>query len=330
MTVELYLAGIILAALVAYALLGGADFGGGVWDLLATGPRADDQRKLIESAIGPIWEANHVWLIAILVLLFSCFPLAYAALATALHLPFTIMLLGIVLRGSAFVFRSYDARREEVFRAWSRVFAVSSVIAPLMLGISLGAAASGRIRVDPTGRVTNGLVDGWWAPFPVAVGVFVVAVFAFLAAVYLAHETDDDELAEAFRTRALLSAVAVTGLAWVVFLLAADGAPRLRAGLWSSWWAPSFQLGTAALGLGVIHGLWTRRYGRARLLAMVQVTALVCGFGAAQFPMLITPDVSLYSAAAPATVTRLVAITMTVGLIALLPAYLWLVRVFKT
>jgi cytochrome d ubiquinol oxidase subunit II len=327
--VVVYLAGLILACLVLYALLGGADFGGGVWDLLATGPRADDQRRLIARTMGPIWEANHVWLIAVIVLLFSCFPVAYATIGTALHLPLTVLLVGIVLRGTAFVFRAYDSARDDVFHRWSRVFAVASVVSPVTLGICLGAVASGGVRVDATGTFRQVYVDPWLAPFPLATGVFVLAVFAFLAAVYLTNETDDPALQEAFRVRALGSAVAVTALAWTVFGTAVRGAPHLVDGLWRSAWAPPFQAVTALLGVVLLHALWTRRYGRARAATALQVVLLVLGFGAAQWPDLITPDVRFAEDAAPEPVLWAVAVAMTLGLLVLAPAYLWLFRVFR-
>jgi cytochrome d ubiquinol oxidase subunit II len=328
MTWELLLAGLVLACLVLYALLAGADFGGGVWDLLATGPRADDQRRVIERAMGPVWEANHVWLIAILVLLFTSFPRAYATIGTALHLPLTLMLGGIVLRGTAFVFRHYDSHRTEVWRSWSRLFAVTSVITPFMLGVCLGAAASGQIRVDAAGRVAPEAAWAWLAAFPLAVGALTVAVFAFLAAVYLLAEVDDPELQRAFRKRALGASAAVTALAWLTFFAAAEGAPHLRAGLWSSAWALPFQALTGALGAGILTALVTQRRQLARALAALQVAALACGFGAAQYPYIVTPDITFTAHAAPQAVLQVVGGGMVVGLVLLLPAYLWLLRVF--
>lgn len=328
MPLELYLATLILACIVLYALLGGADFGGGLWDLFATGPRADDQRRVIARAIGPIWEANHIWLIAVIVLLFSCFPRAYALISTSLHIPLTIMLFGIVLRGSSFVFRAYDTQREDVFHAWSRVFAISSVVAPYMLGVCLGAAASGAIRADTDGTFAEIYLDPWLAPFPLVIGLFTLAVFAFLAAVYLTHATDDEDLKEAFRVRALGMAVAVSVLAWVSLYLARTGAPRLYEGLWTSPWSWPFQGITAGVGVALLHALWTRRYGRARLLAGVQVVAVVCGFGAAQYPFIVTPHVSFVDDAAPDPVLWVVSLGMTGGLVLLVPAYAYLLRVF--
>src|SRR5215203_2683166 len=162
---EILLGGAILVSLTFYALMGGADYGGGVWDLLARGPRAGRQRALIAEAIGPVWEANHVWLILVIVMLFTAFPLAFATVSTALHVPLTVMLIGIVLRGTAFTFRSYDSKRDHVQRRWSIVFSVASLVTPVVLGMTVGAIASGTIRVE-NGLVTSGFFASWLAPFP--------------------------------------------------------------------------------------------------------------------------------------------------------------------
>src|SRR5262245_56372673 len=136
---------VALISLIAYALLGGADFGAGVWDLLARDAR---QRDLIERAIAPIWEANHVWLVLVVVLLFSAFPPVYAAASIALHIPLSLMLLGIVLRGSAFVVRQYGPLSQVSKRRWGLLFGVSSTVTPLFLGITMGAVTAGRLRVS--------------------------------------------------------------------------------------------------------------------------------------------------------------------------------------
>src|SRR5689334_16529185 len=220
----------MIASLVLYALLGGADYGGGVWDLFAFGRRAREQRALIADAISPVWEANHVWLILVIVMLFTAFPPAFAAIATALHIPITLLLIGIVLRGTAFTFRTYDAQRDDIQRRWSLIFSIASIMTPILLGTTLGAIASGTIRVE-NGVVTTGFFDSWLAPFPLAVGFFASALFAFLAAVYLTVEADEHALQEDFRLRALLSGVVVGVLALTVFVLAGTGAPSVRAGI---------------------------------------------------------------------------------------------------
>lgn len=185
MRTDLVLGGVMVVALVLYVLLGGADFGGGVWDLFASGPRKKEQRALIEKAIGPIWEANHVWLILVLVLLFAGFPRAFAALTTALHVPMVLFLLGVVARGSAFTFRAYDSRGDRQQKRWGMIFSLASLISPLLLGMMVGTIASGRIRLEPDGALTSGFFAPWLALFPLAVGLYALALFAFLAAVYL-------------------------------------------------------------------------------------------------------------------------------------------------
>lgn len=322
---------ILLGALVLYALGGGADFGGGVWDLFAGGPTAEQQRELIATAIGPIWEANHVWLILVIVLLFSCFPLAFAAIATALHIPLTLMLIGIVLRGAAFTFRTYDRHDARTQRRWSRVFAIASIITPIMFGVCVGAVLSGRIRVDRlTGDVRTDFVSEWLAPFPFALGLFALALFAYLAAVYLTVEAQTPDLRRAFRSRALAAAVATGVLAWACFFLARAGAPIMHSGLAGRDWSLAFQVATGGVALAALAALWTERYPLARVLAIAQVTLVVLGWGFAQYPFLIEPDLTIHNAAAHPAVLRLVTIALGIGAILLLPSLAFLYRLFKT
>src|SRR5260370_18258714 len=249
----------MITALIIYALLGGADYGGGVWDLFAFGKRAPAQRALIAQAIGPVWEANHVWLILVIVILFTASPPAFAAISTALHIPLTLLLVGIVLRGTTFTFRANDVKRDDVQRRWSLVFSIASIITPLLLGIVLGAIASGTIRVE-NGVVVSGFLKSWLAPFPFAVGFFALSLFAFLAAVYLTVEASYYELQEDFRLRALIAGFAVGILALIVFLLAGTGAPTVRAGISRSWWALGLPLFPPVFPVGASYALWSRNY----------------------------------------------------------------------
>src|SRR5215213_6744126 len=277
LSLELLAAGAMVVSLTFYALLGGADYGGGVWDLLARGRRARQQRALVAEAIGPVWEANHVWLILVVVILFTGFPPAFAAIATALHVPLTLLLVGIVLRGSAFTFRTYDSQRDDVQRRWGRVFSAASIITPVLLGVAVGAIASGTIKVE-NGVVTSGFWRSWLAPFPFAVGLFALALFAFLAAVYLTLEADEDALREDFRRRALIAGVTVGVLALTVFVLAGTGAPTVRAGISRTWWAVALHLFTAVFAIGAFYALWARRYRLARVCAAAQVTLILLGW----------------------------------------------------
>lgn len=330
LTLELCVAGVMLISLIIYVLTGGADFGGGIWDLFATGPRTKAQRTLITQAIAPIWEANHVWLIVIVVLLFVAFPVAFAAISTALHIPLTLMLIGIVLRGSAFVFRTYDVQSDTTHRRWSRVFAIASVITPVMLGITLGAVASGTIHVDvESGQVETDFISAWLAPFPFAIGFFTLTLCALLAAVYLTLETEDPELQEDFRRRALIAALSVGAMAGLSFILSADGAPTIRRGLGSASWSIPFQVLTGVVALWAIWTIWKRQFRLARLLVPIQVTLIIFGWGLAQYPYLVTPDLTFSNTAAPDTVLRPVLIVLSVGIVLLVPAFWYLYTVFK-
>jgi cytochrome d ubiquinol oxidase subunit II len=321
--------GLLFAALVLYAVLGGADYGGGVWDFLAFGPRAREQRRLIETAIGPVWEANHVWLIFMIVLLFTAFPAAFAVLSTALHIPLTFMLLGIVLRGTAFTFRHYDRQEDAAERRWGRLFAVSSVFTPLMLGICIGAISTGDIRVQ-NGVVTSGFLRPWLGLFPFTVGLFALTMFVFLAAVYLTVEAEDEALREDFRLRALGSAVAVGALALAVYVMSRVAAPLVSAGLTQRPWSWPLQIVTGVFAMGAIVALWRRHFHIARVLVAGQVTLILTGWALALYPFLVPPDISITQAAAPLNVLRPVLRSMGIGLLILVPSLLYLFRVFKS
>ncbi len=317
---------VVLLALTAYALGAGADFGGGVWDLLARGPRAARQRALIAHAIGPIWEANHVWIILVVVLLFVCFPPAFAAISTALHVPLTLMLVGIVLRGSAFTFRSYDAPDDAVQRRWGLVFAVASLVSPVMLGVCVGTLATGSFRAE-NGEVTD--FWAWLAPFPFLVGFLTLALFAFLAAVYLTLETRDAELQDDFRSRALAAGVATGVLALSGLPLARAAAPMMWDGLLGRTWSLPFQAFTALVAVAALAALVRRSYAAARVLAMLQVALVIWGWGFSQYPYLVIPDLPLSEAAAPPRVLRAVLVALAGGALLLGPALAYLFHVFK-
>ena len=268
---------LLLAAAIIYATTAGADFGGGVWDLLARGPRKQAQRKLIERAITPVWEVNHVWMILMVIILFSGFPRAYSAISTALHIPLTLMLLGIVARGTAFTFRAYDSKSDDVQRRWGLIFSGASVITPLLLGIVVGSVASGEIQLEGS-IVISGFLDPWTSsPFVWSVGALTLALFAYIAAVYLTNEADEELLAEDFRRKALVSGAVASALAGLTFILAKTGAPSIHDRIADH----AVLLFSAALvsSVAAITTLWIRRYRLARLLAIAQVTLIVGGWG---------------------------------------------------
>lgn len=328
MPIEHVTAIVMLASLVVYALLGGADFGAGVWDLLASGPRKARQREQLAHAIAPVWEANHVWLILVIVLLFTGFPAAFAAIMTALHVPVTLVLIGIVLRGTSFTFRAYGNPDPRTRHRWGLVFSIASIATPILLGVTLATIARGRLHWE--GEVyVSGFFEPWLHPFPWAVGVLTLAIFAHLAAVYLCVETRDHDLREDFRARALGSAAAVAIAALVAFMLSKGGAPTVHHELGSSWWTWPL-VGTAILAaIGVPIALVRRRYVVARTLAAAEATLIIVGFEASLFPYLVVPQFTIEGTAAPAQVHRLMLIALGAGAVILLPSLYILMRVFK-
>jgi cytochrome bd ubiquinol oxidase subunit II len=318
------LAVVLGGSLTVYALLGGADYGGGVWDLLATGPAAERQRRTIARAIGPVWEANHVWLIVAVVVLFAGFPRAFAHVSTFLHLPLLGVLLGIVLRGSAFVFRAYGARDARQERAWGRVFSSASIATPLFLGVVIGALTEGRLPAEATGSFTAIYLRPWLTPFAISVGLFALVLFAFLAAVYLTLEAADDADREAFRRRALASGVAVAVMAALVLALVGD---EVRARLLFSAWALPLHIAAACAAVAAFAALWRRWFHTARIAAAAQVTLILWGWMLAQYPFAVRPWLTMADAAAPAAVRVMLLQVLGVGALVLLPALVYLFRV---
>jgi cytochrome d ubiquinol oxidase subunit II len=324
MTAADLLGAAMLAALVLYALLGGADFGGGIWDLLASGPRRDAQRDLVSHALGPVWEANHVWLILVIVVLFTGFPTAFAAVSIELFVPLVLLLFGIVLRGAAFTFRTYDRGDDRVQARWGLLFSMSSVLAPLVLGVAVGALASGRLRVAAQGSD----LYAWLRPFPLAVGLFAAALFAFLAATYLAVEAEG-ALRDDFRRRALGAGVAVFACAVLAAGLSWREAPVVFFGLTRRPWSFPLHVGTAAAAIAAFVALFRGRVLAARAAAAVQVTLIVLGWGASQYPFIVVPDVTLAGASAPRATQVALLWALAAGSLLLFPALYALFRVFK-
>jgi cytochrome d ubiquinol oxidase subunit II len=318
------LGAVMLAALVLYALLGGADFGGGIWDLLASGPRARAQRDLVEHAIGPIWEANHVWLILVVVVLFTGFPAAFAAISIALFVPLVLLLVGIVLRGAAFTFRTYHGEGDRAQARWGLVFSGASVLAPVMLGVTVGALASGRLA----GAAGGAAPFAWLAPFPLAVGLFAAALFAYLAAVYLAVEADGP-LRDDFRRRAIAAGLVVFLCAALCAGLSWREAPVVFEGLTRRSFSVPLHLATAVAAITAFVALARGRVRGARAAAAVQVALIVIGWGASQHPWIVVPAVSLASASAPRVTQVALLWALAAGAAVLFPMLWLLFRVFK-
>lgn len=324
------IAAALVVALAAYLVMAGADFGGGVWDLFATGPRRRRQRALIADAIGPIWEANHVWLILAVVLLFVCFPSAFARLSVTLHIPLTLMLVGIVLRGSAFTFRTYDSQRDDVQRRWGLLFSWASLITPVLLGMAAGTVAAGGIPARPSGTFVEAFVHPWLQPFPVAIGALALSLCAYLAAVYLTVETDDPALQDDFRVRAFAAGVGVFIAAMFALVIARRHVPLVWHGLTASTWAPGYQVVVGGLALLTFTALWQRRFRLARVTAPIQAILILGGWARCQYPYLLPPDLTITAAAAPDATLNLVLAALALGFVVLVPSLIYLFRVFKS
>jgi cytochrome d ubiquinol oxidase subunit II len=254
----------------------------------------------------------------------------FARIMTVLHIPLSLMLVGIVLRGSAFTFRTYDDEHDAAQRRWGRIFSSASVLTPLLLGVSLGAVASGRVVAPTRGTFADRFVEPWLTPFAFGVGLLTLALFAFLAAVFLTLETRDRELVEDFRRRALGAGIAVFLASALVLLLSFQEAPLLRRGLMGSGWALPLHLATAASAIAVFAALWTRRFHLARVLVGLQVSLIFWGWTASQYPYLVPPDMTIQAAAAPEITLRLTLWALGLGTLVLAPSLVYLFRVFKS
>jgi len=298
---------VLFVVVTAYAVFGGADFGAGFWDLVAGGTeRGARPRALIDHSIGPVWEANHVWLVFALVVLWTGFPEAFASITLTLFVPLTLVALGIVLRGSSFAFRKSLFRTSER-RVFGAVFALSSVIVPYCMGAVAGAIASGRV---PAGGRAGDPWSSWVNPTSIVGGLLAVASVAFLAAVYLvwdARRLEDGLMVEYFRRRAIAAAVVAGVVAFVgIFVLRADS--RYVFDGFTSRALPLVVL-SAVCGVGSLVLLARRANRGARVAAIGAVAAVIWGWGVAQWPYILPTSLKVSAAAAPsASLTMLVAV----------------------
>jgi len=318
---------VLFLALIAYALFGGADFGAGIWDLLAGGTvRGRPQRTLIEHSVGPVWEANHVWLIFVLVVLWTGFPRAFAAVASTLYIPLTLAGFGMVVRGGAFAFRkTITTPRMQRFLGAS--FALSSVVTPYFLGAIVGAVASGRV---PPGIATGNVVTSWNNPTSVLGGWLAILVCAYLAAVFLCGDArrEAPDLADVFRARALATAVVVGVVALAGFFVLRSDAPVLFDGLFGRGLV--LIIGSALAGAASIVLLLRRSYTLSRITAAVAVTAVLCGWAAGQYPYILLAHLTIADAAVSRTTLVAMLVAIGIGAMLLVPALVYMYRLFQT
>jgi cytochrome bd ubiquinol oxidase subunit II len=310
---------VLFAAITAYAVFGGADFGAGFWDLVAGGARRGARpREVIDHSIGPVWEANHVWLIFTFVVLWTCFPEAYASITLTTFVPLTIAALGIVLRGAGFAFRKAVFRTRDR-RNFGAAFALSSVLVPYCMGAVAGGIASGRV---PAGGEAGDAWDSWVNPTSILGGMLAVAVVAYLAAVYLvwdAHRLGDEPMVEYFRRRALAAGVVAGVVAFGgIFVLASD-AEHVFDGLTSR--ALPLVILSALCGIATLWLLHRRRRRGARLTALAAVASVVLAWGVAQWDYLLPESLTVDEAAAPSGTIAAVLVATALAAVLILPAF---------
>jgi cytochrome d ubiquinol oxidase subunit II len=319
MTLEAFPLLLIVAGLTAYAVLGGADFGAGFWSLWAGRP--DRQGKTLRDhahhAMGPVWEANHVWLIFVLVVCWTGYPTAFGSIMSTLAVPLFIAAVGIILRGTAYALRVGTGSASEL-RSVDLVFALSSIIVPFAFGAAIGGIASGRV---PVGNAEGDAFSSWLNPTSLLVGVLAVAVAAYLAAVYLAADATRmglGEMADAFRVRALLMGVAAGAVAMAGLVVVREDAPEIWDGLTSG-------AGLAAVVVSAVAGaatmllVWTRRYGPARATAAAAVGAVLVGWVLAQSPDVL-PGLPIDEAAAGRSTLVALVVATAIGAVLLVPS----------
>lgn len=318
---------VMLLALTLYAILGGADFGAGVWEFTTVLQGTDKQRTHVYRAIGPVWEANHVWLIFVLVILLNGFPQAFATIGRGLWFPLLLALLGIVFRGASYVFRSYGRGDEQERTIWEAAFAVASTATPLFLGAAAGAVASGQLSTDgPAIRAA-----AWLSPLAVFSGFYAVGLCAYLAAVYLTREAelvDDEELVTLWRARSLSIGVWMGVLSGAGLAMVWLEAPDLAAGFVHRGWP--LVLLSLACGIGSLVEVRRRAFTRAVLAASGAVAAVIWGWGVSQYPVLIPPSITASEVKAPDNVLWMMLAIIAAGATLLFPALGYLFVLFKS
>ncbi len=313
---------LLFAAITIYAIFGGADFGAGFWDLTAGGTqRGERPREVIDHSIGPVWEANHVWLIFIFVVLWTCFSEAYASITLTMFVPLTLAALGIVLRGASFAFRK-AVFRQRARRSFGAIFAVSSVVVPFCFGAIAGGIASGRV---PAGGQAGDPLHSWINPTSVVVGLLAVSVTAYVAAVLLtwdARRLSDDTMVAYFRIRAVAAGAVAGAVALVGLFVMRSDASYVFGGLTSR--ALPLVIISAVAGLGALVLLRGRPHRGGRLAAVAAAGALVLAWGVAQWDYLLPETLTVSAAAAPSGTITAVLVAAGLAVLLIVPAFILL------
>jgi cytochrome bd ubiquinol oxidase subunit II len=313
---------VLLTAITVYAIFGGADFGAGFWDLVAGGTeRGARPREVIDHSIAPVWEANHVWLIFTFVVLWTCFPEAYASITLTMFVPLTLAALGIVLRGASFAFRKAVFRTRDR-RNFGAAFALASLLVPYCMGAVVGGVASGRV---PSGGEAGDPWTSWVNPTSVLGGVLAVCATAYVASFFLVSEAarlSDESMVTYFRVRALGAAVVAGVVSIAGIFVVHNDATYLFDGLTSR--ALPLVILSAVSGVVALVLLTRRARTAARVAAVIAVGSLVVAWGVAQWDYMLPKTLTVSEAAAPSGTIGTVLVATGLAVILIVPAFVLL------
>ncbi|HSD64443.1 MAG TPA: cytochrome d ubiquinol oxidase subunit II [Ignavibacteriaceae bacterium] len=322
----------LLISVYLYCLLGGADFGAGIIELFTGKTKKERVKDLVTNAMAPIWEANHMWVIITVVILFMAFPGIYTQVSISLYIPLIILLIGVVLRGTAFTFRHYDAVHDHSQVIYSRIFAVSSLLVSFFFGLIIGALVSGKITVNPTSYF-EGYLHPWINLFSISTGIFICSLFAFIASVFLVSESTDQDTRELLVKQAKLNtAIMVLSGAMVFIFSFIEGVDFAQRFFRHPASIAAIILATIALPFlwrilnkGLI---WT-----SRIIAGAQLFFILAAFYFIYFPEVILlkegSNISLYNAAAPDSTLKVLGWALIIGSFIIFPTLFYLFKVFK-
>ncbi|MBC8052342.1 MAG: cytochrome d ubiquinol oxidase subunit II [Sphingobacteriaceae bacterium] len=319
-------------AILLYLLMGGADFGAGIIELFTSEKNLSRTRKTMYRAIGPIWEANHMWLIITIVILFVGFPDIYTTMSVHLHIPLTIMLIGIIARGTAFTFRHYDAVVDDMQHIYNKIFVYSSFITPLFLGIIAASAVSGKINPAAT-TFLEAYIFSWLNWFSVSVGFFTVTICGFLAAVYIIGETESDLEKHRFMRKARFMNIAAFICGALVFIAAYfEGIPLIE-------WVFGNTVGIIAIAAATVSLVvfwYLQKKGKTRILRILagfQVSMILLTTSYRHFPNIVILKnggyLSLMEHRGHDKTIEALGMALLIGSVFILPALVYLIYSFQ-
>jgi cytochrome d ubiquinol oxidase subunit II len=322
----------LLVSVYLYCLLGGADFGAGIIELTASGESRDRTRVLVTRAMAPIWEANHMWLIIAVVILFNGFPSVYSQIATSLSIPLVLMLIGIVLRGCAFTFRHYDAVKDFSQEIYSRIFSYSSLIVTFFFGLIIGSLVSGRITTTPVDFI-DGYVNPWLNLFSISTGIFLCCLFSFIASVYLIGDTVDKEIRTEFIKKskwANLAALISGGLVFLASWVENNGFVHL---FFTNIVSVIFIIAATISLPSLWKALKSGSIWRPRVIAGGELFCIIGAFYAAYFPVIVVvkhgENITLLNSAAPEITLNYLGWSLLAGSLIIFPILFYLIKIFK-